>query len=244
MLVLTVIKLTSAIQNTIALEIEEFHNRTRGISGTLAQLLSARLIIRDDHEQVFIAKVRELSRALSERLNSISKVLHQWTLHVTQGSGTEPISFMAEVTTLKRGTVPFDRNVRALTGEIRGILTDETSKSKSKRALGKQKEEDKLHGTSNRMYRSLATAAQARDALQKVEDATNAMWKLSDELGMSLMHYDSRPGGNTNSANGEEIPKDPYLVSEGMLTMVSTKLSGEIIRLDNLAEPKQAVNLN
>lgn len=225
--------------------VEEFYNHVivNRLSGALTQLLSAKQIIRDDHEKNFVTRTRELCQILSERLSDISRVLDPWALYVTQGS-TGPISFIAEVTALKRGIVPFDRNVRALTSEIRSILTAEISRSKSKRAQDKQKEGDRFHGTSEWIGRSLATATQARDVLQKVDDATNAMWKLSNELGMGLMHYDSRPGHKPNTTNGDEtepdsVPTDPFLVSERLITMVSRKLSSEIIRLDNLAGPKQ-----
>lgn len=232
----------------MTLEVENFHNSTKNISGILAQLLSAKQIIRDNHENTFITKVCALCQVLSECLDRITKVLIPWTLYVAQDSA-EPISFIEEVTALTREMVPFDRNVRALTSEIRAILTTEASNSKSRRAQEEQEEGDRSHGTSNWPGRCLATAAQARDVLQKVDDATEAMWKLSNELGTGLMRYDGRPGESFGSKSREEtelecFPADPFLVSERILTMVSTKLSSEIIRLDNLAGSKQAVNLN
>lgn len=66
---------------------------------------------------------------------------------------------------------------------------------------------------------------------------------FSDELGMGFMRHSS--GSNANTAAEEEteperFPVNPCSVSGELATKVLNTLSREVMRLNNLAGPKQA----
>lgn len=65
-------------------EVANFHGYIKHISAALTQLLSAKEIIRDKHDDIFVAKVRELCQTFSEHLNSVAEVFVPWNIYVAK----------------------------------------------------------------------------------------------------------------------------------------------------------------
>jgi hypothetical protein len=214
------------------LHIKEFHEKTKDVSKYFGSLLSIKQIICEEHQDNFVKNVVKVAKEFAEIFDKVKNVFTSWSGNAGQNTiETIFLSLKKEAATVTRSLIPFDREVRKCFQEITRILEKKYDKSSSKRLQKWQKDGNRVLEGSKWEGRPLATTLEAKEVVKKLEDTTNAILKISDEVMLPLCEYDGENGGY-NLPTGERSRRGVLqAVPESTLDMISTALSVKSVNL-------------
>lgn len=219
------------------IRIKELHNKTKDVSRYVDSLLSIK-IIHEKHRDKFVDNIIRIAKEFAEIFDKIKNMFAVWSRYAGRDSSEATFfSLKKEADEVTRSFIPFDREIRKCIQEVRRILEKKHDKSNSKRMQKWQKDGDRVLEGQKWAGRPLATTAEATQVVEKLEDITNVILKLLNEVMPPLLEQK----GEGCLPNGERSGREALqAVPESLLTMITTALFVENVNLKDFGSKDSA----